>query len=61
MKLKIVKEKEKAKISRANKIHVHKITQMQKCSYKKVYMKYGMHIDENGMIDPAYLTKCTSN
>lgn len=37
------------------KIHIHKVAQMQNCSYDKIYSKYGRFIDENKMIPTSVI------
>ena len=34
----------------AEKIHIHKVCQQQKCTYDTVYHKYSEHIDSKGFI-----------
>jgi len=37
------------------KIHIHKVAQLHKCSYEKIYKRYGKHIDHKKMISLSIL------
>ena len=42
-----------------DKIHIHKVAQIQNTTYDNVREKYGSDIDKDGMIDKDLLNKVT--